>query len=554
MPIRSFSVFVALFFLSLSSFATVYEAGEMKVETLSSAEVATINDAHRLTFNSASGTYFLSDASRFLIDFAAADQQMPGVAKVRVRISDNEVVLPGLSAFLLSGLEEGSHKLIVEPLDAGGNVLAFGMGGHKATLKVLAKKPLITNDAIVLGILVILLGAVFYTSGLDTPFWKKFYTYIPSLFVCYFLPSVLNSLGVFSGELSSLYFVASRYLLPAALVLLTLSTDLKGIFNLGPKSVIMFLTGTVGIVIGGPLAILLISAIDPTVVGGEGADAVWRGMTTIAGSWIGGGANQAAMLEVFGASGSLFSGMVAVDIIVANIWMAFLLYGAGRSKSIDRFFKADSSAIDDLRSRIENYRLSIAKMPTLRDTMIILAIALGAVGLSHLLSDWITPFMGQYKDFLESIYLQSFTSGFFWLVVVATTVGLILSFTKARKLEGVGASRIGSVFIYILVATIGMKMDVVQIFTNPGFFIMGVVWMLIHVGLLLLVGRLIKAPFFFVAVGSQANVGGAASAPIVASAFSPALASVGVLLAVLGYTLGTYGALLCGILMEMVAP
>lgn len=554
MPIKSLSLLFAFCLFSLSAKSAVYESGDLHVETVSASEVVSLEGVQRLSFNAASGTYFLSDGDRFLIDFAAADMQLANVAGVRLRISDDVVTLPGMTAFVLSGLREGSHTLYVEPLDASGNVLKFSMSANKATLKLLGHKPLITNDAIVLGILAIILGLVFYTSGLDTPFWKKFYTYIPSLFICYFLPSILNSLGVFSGELSSLYFVSSRYLLPAALVLLTLSTDLKGIYNLGPKSIIMFLTGTVGIVIGGPLAILLISAFDPSVVGGEGANAVWRGMTTIAGSWIGGGANQAAMLEVFGASGSLFSGMVAVDIIVANIWMAFLLYGAGRSKSIDKFFRADSSAIDDLRDRIENYRLSIAKMPSLRDTMIILAVALGAVGLSHLGSQWITPFMDQYSDFLESIYLQSFTSGFFWLVVIATAVGLILSFTKARQLEGVGASRIGSVFIYILVASIGMKMDVVQIFTNPGFFLMGIVWMLIHVALLLLVGRLIKAPFFFVAVGSQANVGGAASAPIVASAFSPALASVGVLLAVLGYTLGTYGALLCGILMEMVAP
>ena len=161
--------------------------------------------------------------------------------------------------------------------------------------------------------------------------------------------------------------------------------------------------------------------------------------------------------------------------------------------------------------------------------------------------------MAQFEEGLKANGLTSLLSGFFWLVVLATTIGVLLSFTPARQLEGVGASRWGSVFIYILVATIGMHMDIIEVLNNLGLFAVGLIWMLIHVGLLLLMAKLIKAPFFFVAVGSQANVGGAASAPVVASAFSPVLAPVGVLLAVLGYALGTYGAIACAELMRAVS-
>ena len=146
--------------------------------------------------------------------------------------------------------------------------------------------------------------------------------------------------------------------------------------------------------------------------------------------------------------------------------------------------------------------------------------------------------------------LSSVMSGFFWLIVISTTVGLLLSFTPARKLEGVGASRWGSIFIYILVATIGMHMNLGKVWANLGLFGIGIIWMLVHVTLLILVAKLIRAPFFFVAVGSQANVGGAASAPVVASAFSPSLAPVGALLAVLGYAIGTYGAIMCAEIMR----
>ncbi len=414
-------------------------------------------------------------------------------------------------------------------------------------------EPLITNDAIVLGMLMVILAVVFKTAASDHPFWKKFYTYVPSLLLCYFLPSVLNSLGIISGEQSSLYRVASRYLLPASLVLLTLSIDLKSVMRLGPRAVIMFLAGTFGVIVGGPLAILIVSLFNPELVGGVGPEAVWRGMSTVAGSWIGGGANQAAMLEVFGASSSLFSVMVTVDVIVANVWTAVLLYGAGRAQKIDAIFKADASAIEEVKSRIEKFRLSILRMPSLADTMVILGCAFGITGLSHWLSDYIVPFI---KSLPESWELDRFSldSAFFWIVVLATTFGLLLSFTRARELEGVGASRLGSVLLYVLVATIGMQMDLKSIYYNYQLFLVGSIWMCIHVAIMLFVAWIIKAPFFFTAAGSMANIGGAASAPIVASAFHPSLAPVGVLLAVLGYALGTYGAWLCAILMQAVAP
>ncbi|WKN33986.1 DUF819 family protein [Porifericola rhodea] len=412
------------------------------------------------------------------------------------------------------------------------------------------ESPLFSNDAVVLGILFIILAVVFRTSSSQNPFWQKFYTYVPSVLLCYFIPAVLNSFNIISGEESSLYFVSSRYLLPASLVLFTIGIDIKAISQLGFKAVIMFFAGTIGIIIGGPIAIMIVSTFSPETVGGAGPDAVWRGLTTIAGSWIGGGANQTAMLEVFGASTDLFSAVLAVDIIVANLWLAVLLYGSGRSEKIDEFFKADSSAIKSVKKQVEEYVAGIARIPKTQDTMTILAIAFGITGFAHFASDLIAPFLEANYPGLNKF---SLTSGFFWIVVIATTAGLILSFTKVRKLEGVGSSRFATVFLYVLIASIGMQMDITTVVSNPGLFMVGGIWIMIHIIVLLLVAKLIKAPFFFVAVGSQANVGGAASAPVVASAFSPSLAPVGVLLAVLGYFVGTYGAWLCGILMQLVA-
>ncbi len=411
-------------------------------------------------------------------------------------------------------------------------------------------KPLFTNDAVVLGILLGILSFVFLTGRSEHPFWKKFYKYVPTLLLCYFIPSIFNSLGIFSGESSRLYFVASRYLLPTSLVLLTISIDLPSIIKLGPKALVMFFTGTAGIIIGGPLAIMVVSVFAPDIVGGAGPEAVWRGLTTVAGSWIGGGANQAAMKEIFNVGDDLFSAMIAVDVIVANIWMAFLLYGAGIHKQIDEKLQADTSAISELKEKIEAYRSQIMRIPDLTDTIKLMSVGFGVTAFAHFGSDLIAPWIAVNAPGLEKF---SLTSGFFWLIVISTTIALGLSFTRARELEGIGASRYGSVFLYVLVATIGMKMDLMAIFENPGLFLVGLIWMAVHAILLIGVAKLIKAPFFFMAVGSQANVGGAASAPIVASAFHPSLAPVGVLLAVLGYAVGTYGAWFCGMLMQVIS-
>ena len=411
----------------------------------------------------------------------------------------------------------------------------------------------LTDDTVIFGLLCLCLGLVFVTSSIKTGFWKKFYSVVPTLLLCYTLPAILTSTGLVSEKDSNLYYMASRYLLPAALVLMTLSIDLKAIMNLGSKALIMFITGTVGIILGGPVAILIVSIFSPETVGGAGFDAVWRGLATIAGSWIGGGANQAAMLEVFSFNPKKFGDMVLVDIVIANIWLALLLLGIGKTRRIDAWLKADTSAIETLKQKVSTYTEKITRVPTLNDYVVMLFLAFTAVGAAHFLGHHLAEFLEANFEVVRDKQraLSSLGSKFLWMVVIATTIGILLSFTKAKKYEGAGASKLGGLFIYILVATIGMKMDLRSFFDNPGLIAVGLIWIAIHAGLLILVAKLIKAPFFFLAVGSQANVGGAASAPVVAAEFHPSLTSVGILLAVLGYVVGTAGAYLCALLMEV---
>jgi uncharacterized membrane protein len=405
------------------------------------------------------------------------------------------------------------------------------------------------NDAVVLGLLCVILALVFHTSSLKSHNWQRFYAFVPPLLLCYFIPGLLNSFGVVSGDSSKLYSVVSQYFLPACLVFFTLGMDVKAVGRLGPKAIIVFLAGTVGVILGGPIAVFIVKSVAPVVVGGEGADAIWRGLATIAGSWIGGGANQAALKEVFQPSDKLFSQIIAVDVLIAEIWMAILIYGAGMSHKIDHLLKADNKAISTLQKQLEEEQNTRQKVLTTNDFVILLALGFGATGLGHFLADLIAPYLKEHYPVLEKF---SLTSSFFWVISIATGIGIGLSFTPLRRLEFSGSSRMGGIILYVLVATIGMKMNLLAISDNPGLFAVGIIWLLIHAVVVMVVARVIKAPFFFAAVGSQANIGGAASAPVVAAAFHPSLASVGVLLAILGYAIGTYGGYITGLLMKWV--
>lgn len=454
--------------------------------------------------------------------------------------------------------------------------------------------PLFANDTIIFGLLCAILAGIFYTSKHAS--FQKFYKVVPALLLCYFIPSIFSSLGIIAdkwidvqatinhfnsiyGNLenvidlpslkayiatnnidsslyaqftggSKIYYISSRFLLPASLVLLTLSIDLKGVFKLGPKALIMFLTATIGVMIGGPLAILFFKFIAPDILVQVEGTELWKGLSTVAGSWIGGGANQLAMKEQWQVSDSLFSIMAVVDVLVAEVWMAFLLIGVAKSDAIDKWFKADNSSIVTLKNKMEKFTLESARIPSFNDLIILLGIAFGVTSIGHIIGDNLGSYIKENIPFLVDFGLGS---SFFWLIISATTLGIFLSFTKAKSYEGAGASKIGTVFIYILVASIGMKMNLNAIVENLSLFAIGFVWMIIHVGLLFLVAKIIKAPYFFLAVGSKANIGGAASAPVVAGAFHPSLAPVGVLLAVLGYALGTYGAFFCAIMMKWVS-
>jgi len=388
---------------------------------------------------------------------------------------------------------------------------------------------MVTDPAAILVVLLAVLALIFWF-GETTP-GKKLFGIVPSLVFCYFLPTTLTTLGVLPAE-SVLYDWIKAYLLPTSLMLLILALDVPGIIRLGPKALVMMLAGTVGVVIGAPIALWIFSSWVPPDT--------WQGMTALSGSWIGGGANMVALAEVAGTSNSMFGMMVIVDVSVANVWMGVLLYMAGQQQRIDRFTRADTSAIEDLKRRVAEFTARTTRVASLTDLMMIAAIGFGGM--------WLATLAGRYAGPATGLFDATI-----WKFIIVTAIAAALSFTPVRRLEGAGASRIGSVMLYLLVASIGAHADFTQMKEAPVLIAVGAVWMLCHVTVLLAVAWMIRAPIFFVAIGSQANIGGAASAPIVASAFHPSLAPVGVLLAILGYVLGTYAGLLAMYLLKLVA-
>ncbi len=391
---------------------------------------------------------------------------------------------------------------------------------------------MVSDPVSILAIFLLVLSALFAAER--HPVSGRLFRIIPLLVFAYFVPTLLSNTGVIPLR-SPLYTFIKMWLLPASLVLLTLSVDVRAIARLGRPAIMLFLTGTITIVVGGPLAYLALGWMLPADMG----DQAWKGLAALSGSWIGGGANFVAIGESVGANEATLGLMVVVDVAIASVWMAVLLYFAGREKAMDKSLGADRTALDEVRRRIEAFQEAISRPAKLSELLTIAAIGLGTAAIAHELARHL-PALG------------AVVNQFTWVVIISTTVGLALSFTPARELEGAGASTIGSVFLYLLVASIGAKAEFARVVDAPAFVAIGAAWMVMHAGFLLLVRRLLRAPVFFLAVGSQANVGGAASAPIVAAAFHPALAPVGVLLAIGGYVLGTYAALLCAALLEQV--
>jgi len=210
---------------------------------------------------------------------------------------------------------------------------------------------LITSDIVVFGLIAGTLGLIFWLASGPTPFWKKFFTWVPALLLCYFVPAIYNTFGLIDGTQGAIYNpIGSRVLLPVALVLLTMTIDLKGVLKLGPRLLFVFCMGTLGIALGAIVSFQLFEWIKPDVVAGD----VWKGMAALAGSWVGGGANMVAIREVYEVDATLFGQFAVFDVAVANLWMATLLFLAGRAATSEARSGAGTRPLDEMTTRLDS--------------------------------------------------------------------------------------------------------------------------------------------------------------------------------------------------------
>lgn len=380
--------------------------------------------------------------------------------------------------------------------------------------------PLITEPMAVLAFLATVLAAVFWLS--ERPELKKLFDFTPPVIYCYFVPTISTTLGILPPS-SPVYDWMTRYLLPFALLLLMVTVDVRSILKLGRTAIAMVTAGAVGIILGAQVAFLVFGRWLPE----EG----WKGLAALSGSWIGGTANMVAIAESVGTPDAVFGPVIVVDTVVGYGWMGVLLLLTAFQTRFDRLLKADLSAIEDTNRRLAEVE-AIRHPSSVADIAVIVGLGLaGAI---------VSVFLGGRLPLLGDPTIISHTT---WAVLIVVTGGLLLSFTRVRNLDEVGASRIGYVGLYLMLAGIGAQGDLRAVLAAPAFFFAGVLWIAIHALVLVVAARLLRAPFFFVATGSMANIGGVGTAPIVAGIYHPAMAPVGLLMAVAGYILGIYGGL-----------
>ena len=397
-------------------------------------------------------------------------------------------------------------------------------------MEAMQRAALINDPVAVFAYIAGVLGVVFWLSGL--PALKKLFDVTPPVIYAYFIPTLSTAAGILPLA-SPAYGWMTRYLLPVALILLMITVDLKAIARLGKVATIMMLTGTVGVIAGAIVSFLIFSNFLP-------ADA-WKGFAALSGSWIGGTANMVAIAESVGTPQSVLGPLIVVDTVVGYGWMGILLFFSGWQGRFDRRIGARTEAIEETNRRLAD--VAARRRPSdLRDIAMIIAIGFGGAALALFAAGKLPP--------LGDPTIISTTT---WAVLLVVTGGLVLSFTRARDLEEVGASRIGYTALYLLLGAIGAQADLRAVAQTPLYIAAGVVWIAVHAAILFAVARLIRAPLFFVATGSMANIGGAASAPIVAGVYHPAMAPVGLLMAVAGYILGIYGGLACAWMLGAIA-
>lgn len=402
---------------------------------------------------------------------------------------------------------------------------------------------MIQNELSILLFLIVLIAGIFYLSNVQLRPFKFVFQIIPPLLFCYFLPSILVELGVIDVSNTDLNNSLSKVLLPFCIFYFTLGLPIKKLKTLGNRFLIVFLAGSLGVIIGGPISLWLSHLIFP-----ESFDsASYKGMSTIAGSWIGGTANQMALNTIFSPTSNEFAKAVTVDVFFGELWLTLLLFLIPFQHQINRLMKSNITLESDF---LDLNEPKGEKLFSFNHLIYILGLGFFMSQLSVVLGSYFHQLI---LNNLANSPVLEFLNKSFWTFLISTVLGLSLGLTKVSKSYDMGGDVVSSVFLYLIIASIGLKISLGHLFSTPILLFTGFIWISIHGLAIFAAGKFTKSPYHYMAIASQANVGGIASASVISTAISPKLTPFGVILALLGYAIGTYGGYISAILMKLIS-
>ena len=360
---------------------------------------------------------------------------------------------------------------------------------------------------------------------------QKFFKYVPAVVLCYLIAMLLCTLGVWDmAETKPAYSALKNNLTYAMIFAMLLRCNIRKVLKLGPKMLIGFFSATLTIMIGFVCAFVLMK-------GTIGSD-VWMGLCALCGSWIGGSGNMVAMQAALDISEADMGYALVIDSIDYSLWVMFLLRVIQLAPKFNKWTKADTSKLDEVSSRLEEE----AKLNTKPITFQSLILLLG----SAFLVSAIATNVG------NKLYaLTNFSDKATWTVLFVTVVALIAAVTPLGKVAGSG--EVSSLLLYAVIGLLASRASLLELGEAPAWIATGFIVLGIHAVLMLIICKLLKLDLFTAGVASLANIGGTASAPVLAGSHSGSLVPVGILMALMGYVVGTPLAVVCAHIMESLA-
>ena len=369
---------------------------------------------------------------------------------------------------------------------------------------------------------VLLLCAGFWPFLEDRKSWRIF-SVLPSIVLTYLMVTALSVLGVWqhNAEIEASQKLILGWLLPALMFLLLVNCDFKAIVALGPRILAGFTCALLSIVAAIIAVYWLMQSFLPS-------DA-WQTFASVGGGWIGGTANLVAVSQALNASPNALSNALLVDALCYSMWVLVLFASVPLQYKFNQASKSVSMAEQIAARHTKNTSdVSTPKPMDIGLSLLLLGVALLIGNLSSELA--------AYMPKSEVLTASS------WTLLLATLFGLLASYTPLRKLSG--TMTLASALLAVVVATIASKANFSGMSSAPLFLVSGLMILILHGFMMVLAARLFRFDLALCGISSLACVGGVATTPLLAAAYSPVLAPVGVLLAMLGYALGTGGGLL----------